>query len=482
MLVSYLSLTLLVLLGLEVPFGLTYADEQAQRAARTLEQEATTAAELAEEAIEQNEAAQLPRLAAEYSRITAGRVLVLDARGGVLASSHPLSTEDNQVGAGTAVRQALAGSRVSGTEHSTTLDTDVRYIVEPAASGTIVRGAVRITVPSGSLDAAVSRMWTTLLVAGLAVLAAVTSLGYALARWTTRPLRALEQATDELASGTLPTRAATDLGPPELRRLATTFNHTATQLQQLIGDHRSFAADASHQLRTPLTALRLRLENLEPGLAPAEHANLEAAFTEIDRLADLVEQLLALARIDNDEIRPVPVDLDPIVADRAMIWAPLAAERRVRITVTGDTCGPVIAIPGALEQILDNLISNALRVAPPDTAINVSRRPAEPGNPTVMLHVIDQGPGMNPHQRARALDRFWRAPGAPKGGAGLGLAIVAKLVDASGGRIDLHEAPGGGLDVTITLRTLPAFALEPADTDLGRPKHRRAAASPVSPG
>ncbi|SDH37037.1 sensor histidine kinase [Nonomuraea jiangxiensis] len=179
----------------------------------------------------------------------------------------------------------------------------------------------------------------------------------------------------------------------------------------------------------------------------------------MDRLARMVGGLLALARLEHAATAPEPVDADAVLADRAAAWMALAAEHHVQITVTGPPAGKVQAIPGALEQIVDNLVSNALRVAPPASTITLHREPAgEPataadGTQHVQLHVIDQGPGMTAADRARAFDRFWRAPGSTHhDGTGLGLPIVRQLTHAGGGQITLNPAPGGGLDATIYLR------------------------------
>lgn len=135
--------------------------------------------------------------------------------------------------------------------------------------------------------------WIALACIGVGVLLVVTVIAFALARWITRPLDALEQATEQLAGGSLTDPPAADLGPPELRRLAASFNRTATRLQHLLRAQRAFAAEASDQLKSPLTALRLRLETLEFDLALRACGTLDAAIAEIDRLSDMVRGLLA---------------------------------------------------------------------------------------------------------------------------------------------------------------------------------------------
>ncbi|WP_445279929.1 sensor histidine kinase [Streptomyces sp. DSM 118148] len=180
----------------------------------------------------------------------------------------------------------------------------------------------------------------------------------------------------------------------------------------------------------------------------------------MERLNRMVQGLLALARLENSATTPEPVDLDTVIADRVAMWEPLAAEQYVALTVTGHRAGPVWALPGALEQVIDNLVANALRVSPPGTTITLHRAPG------AELHIIDQGPGMTETDRARAFDRFWRASDSHHDGTGLGLPIVRHLVQASGGDITLHIAPGAGLDATVRLRSVADFSRDSS----GRPR------------
>ena len=194
---------------------------------------------------------------------------------------------------------------------------------------------------------------------------------------------------------------------------------------------REFAGTASHQLRTPLTALRLRLEQLSAEMNESDpsRSTLDSALVETDRLHRMIEGLLALSRAEDAAAVPVLVDLSAIAHERGSHWRPLGAESDVSIDVLVPNGIRVSAIPGALEQILDNLIDNALEVSPPGSrlTIEVHESPSE-----AELHVIDAGPGMSEHDRDAAFERFWRADGAVAGGTGLGLAIVRQLVTASG--------------------------------------------------
>ncbi|MEV0178771.1 HAMP domain-containing sensor histidine kinase [Streptomyces sp. NPDC050625] len=455
-LLSHLSLILFVLLALEVPFGLFYARSEVSRFSHSAQQGAMTLAEVCEEKMEHGVAGDLPELARAYGRRTGSRVLVADHRGVVLTDSAALAPVGKNLSAEPDISAALRDHPVVGSRSAPFAGGDVLFATVPGGSDAVVPCVVRTVYALGPLKAKIHGTWLALGFVGVGVLAAASLIGFALARSITRPVRALELATAQLADGRITDPPATDHGPPELRRLAASFTTTATRLQHLLHAQQAFASEVSHQLRTPLTSLRLRLENFEPHLAPCAQDSLDKAVGELERLSRMVQGLLALARLENSAIRPEPVDLRAVVADRVAIWTAFADEQQVDLVVSGATAVRVWAAPGALEQIIDNLLSNALRASPPGTAITLAviDAPGE-GSRTVSeaeLHVIDQGPGMTESERRRAFDRFWRAAGADHDGTGLGLPMVRQLTRASGGEVTLETAPGGGLDAVVRLR------------------------------
>jgi signal transduction histidine kinase len=288
-------------------------------------------------------------------------------------------------------------------------------------------------------------------VAGISLLIAI-AVAWLLARSVTRPLRRLEQATHEFAAGDLSARADVHEGPAEVRGLGESFNLMAARLQQLVDRQRSFAGTASHQLRTPLTALRLRLEQLSmqvAGDADLRHS-IDEALVETDRLHRMIEGLLALSRAEDAAVGPVTVDVAHVVRDRLDYWRPLADERRVALVADVPDVAMALAVAGGVEQMIDNLVDNAFDASPPDSEL---RLVVETVGRQVELHVIDAGPGLSETDRINALERFWRAPGAPTGGSGLGLAIVRQLAEAGGGTVQLRAAPSGGIDAVVTLRS-----------------------------
>ena len=310
-------------------------------------------------------------------------------------------------------------------------------------------GAVVLARSATELDERVAALWAWLAgVTGAGLLAAAV-LAVALARWVSRPLSALDAAAQRLGQGALDTRSEAGLGPPEVRRLAANFNTMAGRLETLVHGHRATMADVSHQLRTPLAALRLRLDVLAQDADPATAAELAGAQDEVARLSRLVDGLLAVARAENVVIEPVPVAVDTVIRDRVAAWRPVAEEREVALTTACP--GRVLASlgEGHLEQILDNLIANALDAVPAGGHVQVSGWETGQGS---RVQVADDGPGMTAAQREAAFRRF--ATSSP-GGAGLGLAIVHRLVTSNGGSAELSETPGGGLTVTFDLRRSP---------------------------
>ncbi|MGW4876449.1 sensor histidine kinase [Streptomyces sp. NPDC004262] len=477
-LLSHLSLILLVLLALEVPFGVFYARSELSRFSRTAQQGAMTLAAVCEERMEHGLAADLPALARAYGRRTGSRVLVADREGVVLTDTARVLT-GRDLSADPDVSGALRDRPVAGTRSDPSARGDVLSVTVPGGSGAAVPCVVRTVYRLDPLRAKVRATWLALAAVGLGVLATVALIGFVLARSITRPVRALEHATAQLAEGRLTDPPATDHGPPELRRLAASFTTTAARLQHVLRAQQAFASEVSHQLRTPLTALRLRLENFEPHLAPCAQDSLDTALAELERLSRMVQGLLALARLENSATRPEAVDLDAVVAERAAVWAAFADEQDVGIAVSGTTAARVWAVPGALDQIIDNLLSNALRASPPRTTVTLAAAVA-PGDGhraphLAELHVVDQGAGLSEAERHSAFDRFWRASDADHDGTGLGLPMVRQLTRAAGGEVTLEPAAGGGLDAVVRLRLAGQHPYQErpdgAADDRGCPRH-----------
>jgi signal transduction histidine kinase len=336
--------------------------------------------------------------------------------------------------------------------YSRTLGQRLLYVAVPLASAGRVHGAVRITYPASFVEQRIRRTWLLLGGIGVVVLATVFLISLWLARSVSRPLRELEQAAARVGRGRLAARAPVPATPREVHALATTFNEMAVKLENLIDAQQRFVADASHQLRTPLAALRLRLENLKPELPPGAEDDLDGAIAESSRLSRLVDGLLALASAERAGSAPQVVDLASVVAERHAAWSDLAEEHGVRLQVDVPGVLPALVTPGRLDQVLDNLLANALDASPPGGHITVTGGRA---GDRVELHVTDQGPGLSAKDRERAFDRFWQGPtggDGRRGGFGLGLAIVRQLLLADGGSIDLRPAAGGGLDVVVRVQ------------------------------
>ncbi|RAG87371.1 sensor histidine kinase [Streptacidiphilus pinicola] len=313
-------------------------------------------------------------------------------------------------------------------------------------------GVLIYSRPTDSLDQQLLTVWGWLTLCALGALGAALFVANRLARWVGQPLVALDGAAARLGEGDLGARATVTNGPPEVRRLAATFNAMAARTENLIHGHRAVIADVSHQLRTPLTALRLRLDLLAADAEGDTAQELAGAQEEIARLSRMVDGLLAVARAENAVPRQTSVRLDRVVADRIAAWEPVAEEREIGFTARGPAGLTASVGPGDLEQLLDNLFANALEAAPAGGRVEIRTR-RDPEGAGVELAVVDHGPGMDAAARERAFRRF---DTGRESGTGLGLAIVHRLVTANGGRATLEETPGGGLTVRLSLPAGPA--------------------------
>jgi signal transduction histidine kinase len=315
-----------------------------------------------------------------------------------------------------------------------------------------VVGAVRIKYSTNEMTGRLWQIWGFRAVLAVLVLGVAAVIGVVVARRLTRPLRQLNDMASKFSDGDLTARSPVT-GPTETQTLARTLNQGAERLDTLIASQRIFVADASHQLRTPLTALRLSLDNIADGVDDEfVREDVEQATAEVVRMSRLVNGLLVLARAEAKVAAAEPLPLMDIVRERLAVWRPAADERGVTIALRGSIDGrlSVLASSGALDQVLDNVLSNALEVSPDGGTITVA---VEPHGDVVGVSVLDEGPGMSDAEKSRAFDRFWRGQGLTgKSGSGLGLAVVRQLVTDDGGTVTLGDAPGGGLSVTISLR------------------------------
>lgn len=463
LLLAYVTLVGVVLIILEVPLGVSYRERQLDDLRAAVQGDAVVLASYAEDSLEARSGAsdRLLDLAADYTTRTGGRVVVVDATGAAILDSAPPveGPAGRDFSSRPEVAAALDGRVATGVRRSDTLDARLLYVAVPVASSGVVHGAVRVTFPTSAVDDRVRRNWATLAVIGVLTLVAATAAALAVARWVARPLRTLEAATTALGHGALDTRVAVGDGPPEVQRLGAAVNEMAARLEALVGAQEAFVADASHQLRTPLTSLRLRLELLEGSLgAPSDTAEaaVAAALAEVARMSRLVDGLLTLARAERAGASATAevVDLHEVLSDRLDAWRPVADEEGVTVELDASPVA-ALATTDRLTQVVDNLLANAIEAAPDGSTVTLTAA-VGPAGPE--LHVLDRGPGLPDAARERVFDRFWSGQRSARGlgGTGLGLAIVRKLVEADGGRVELRDRQGGGLDATVVLRPAPA--------------------------
>jgi signal transduction histidine kinase len=449
LLIVLVGIVALVLAVHDIPLAGHLRTVERDRLNTTLERDGFIIAGRFEEALERGVAradAGLATMVDEYGAEEEVRVIVVDRNGIVVATSE--GSVGDSFASRLEIEMALSGMPSTGERESRTLGEDLFYVAVPVLSGDEVFGAVRLSAPERVVNArAQSKVNLLYVLAGISLLIAFAA-AMLLARTVTRGLGRLRTATHTLASGDLAARADIADGPPEIRELAGSFNRMAGQIEELVGRQREFASTASHQLRTPLTAIRLRLDQIAAESDEATAERVDEAIAETDRLHRVIEGLLTLSRAELDDLAPVDVDVSAVVAERVEFWSPLAEESGCELIADVESKIMGRAVPGGVEQMIDNYIDNAIGVSPTGSAIRVT---VERLGGAVNIHVIDQGAGLTEQERALAFHRFWRGAGASAGGTGLGLAIVAQLATASGGSAELRAAPTGGTDAVVTL-------------------------------
>jgi len=452
-----------VVLALEIPLALN-VDRRATSEFQSgvLGNAAILAARVADLVAASNGRTAVPRPSAALERIVAGtpradgeRILVVDEGGRLLADTAGRADVGTVYATGERPElvEALLGRIDTRRRFSETLGEELLLVTVPVVDQAQVVGGVRVAASTAAVDASVRRSWLRLALIGVAVIAAGLALAWFLAGTVAGPVRRLVAAAGRLGHGDLDARAS-EGGPRELDTLARAFNRMAETLTANVAAQRGFVANASHQLRTPLTGLKLRLEAIrsEGGEAAEQAAK---ADLEVDRLGALVDDLLELARASSSEPEGRSVDLGEQAARAVERWRTPAEQARqtLRLEATAATAG-VWADPADVAHILDNLIENAVRYSPAGSDIVVT---ASSGRAGPYLSVSDNGPGIPPADRDRVFDRFYRgANGRRSGpGTGLGLAIVAELVERWNGRVRIVEGPETRIEASFPPPTVP---------------------------
>lgn len=413
---------------------------------------AATAADL----VRARDTRSLQRLAATAAGTIRGRIVIVSADGSVLVDSAGPAQVGTSYESRPEIQRALSGHQVQVQRRSSTLGQEILATAVPIIHDGRAAGAVRITQSVAALNGAVRRVEWGLVLIAVIVLALGLLAGTFIAAGVGRPIRRLEAVARRVASGDLTARAPIE-GSREQRSLAESFNEMTDRIARLLRAQRDFVADASHQLRTPLTGLRLRLEEAQ-ALAPDAAAHeIDAAIAEVDRLSHTVGELLVLSRSGERQTTGALLDLDELAATAVDRWQAEASRRGLVLScVPARGPAPAWCARADVERALDALIENAVRYSSAPGAVEVA---AGAGR----LEVRDRGPGIAPDEHELVFERFHRGRAGRAGGSGsgLGLSIARELMRGWGGDVALDTRIGGGTVATIVLPgAAPAAAVD----------------------
>lgn len=450
---AFLGIIILMLLVQDVPLARYLDQVEHSQIYTSLERDAWRLADSVDTDISANQISSLESVAVDYAKQTGARVVITDELGMVLVSSDGDDVGTNYTNRPEIVA-AIAGEEVSGERASQSLGESLLYVAVPIEFDNTVIGALRITYPGSVIDGLIADRIRGILVVATLTLLITLAVTLFVANAITRRLRSLQSATADIAAGNLKVRLSDKSsmgGAPELRQLEVAFDTMVERLSGVLDSQKSFASDASHQLRTPLTALRLTLENAAELTEDSEKVAdaIDNASAQVVRLQLMIDGLLALARLEGSTPALVPTDITKLLEQRIELWQPLATEKGIKIESDVRPNLWVLAASSSIDQIVDAYLDNALDFAPNNSTIFL--RAFATGN-HIQIHVIDQGPGMTLEQIERAYDRFWRGR-ADGGGTGLGLAIVARLAEVIGANVGLEQVnpDGTGLDAYVVV-------------------------------
>ena len=424
----------LAVVALGVPLGASLEDRVDAEVRSDARAQADVVAASAAGLLGPSDADRLQGLAANAAREVRGRVIVVNARGTLLADSEG-APRGRDYATRPEIREALRGAADQRERRSETLDENLLATAVPVLERAQPAGAVRVTQSVAAVDRAVRRARLGLALVGLLVIGVGLAAGWLIATWVARPTVRLDAAARRVAEGDLEVRAAIE-GSAEQRSLARTFNDMTSRLGRLLGAQRTFVADASHQLRTPLAGLRLRLEAAQADTTDAgARDELTAAQHEVDRLAQMVAELLELSRAGERELPPERIDLGDAARRACARWERAAADHR-RTIRAGSAAGTATLARADLDRIVDALVENALHYG--DGTVTIEATDGA-------LRVLDEGPGLQPGEEEVVFERFRRGSASRRGaaGTGLGLPIARELARRWGADVTLRGRDDG---------------------------------------
>jgi two-component system, OmpR family, sensor kinase len=458
LLAAFAYVLVLVIVALEVPLIVNVsrrvdAEVKASAAAEAQLVAASAAAEL-----EDADRRELGDIARRAARDLGGRVIVVDEDGELLADSRGLQ---GSYGNRPEVRAALAGRITQGRRYSETLDENLLFTAVPIVQGDDVVGAVRVTQSVDAIDRRVRR--DVLGLVGIGLIAVVLGLAFAwfLAGTLARPLQRLAATARRVEGGDLGARADPE-GSREHREVAHAFNDMTERLEQVLTAQREFVANASHQLRTPLTGLRLRLEAASMKAGPELAAELDAAEREAERLAGLLTALLTLAREGDRPPAREAISVSDALWRARERWEERAARGGHALELVCYDQASAAVSEEDLAIIVDNLIENALVYSPGGGTVTLE---CDRDGDEIVVAVQDEGPGLAAGEEERVFERFARGTsGQATPGTGLGLSIVATLARRWGGTARIANGPAIGARAEVRLRVAPPSLQSPNTT------------------
>jgi signal transduction histidine kinase len=447
---SFAYVLFVVIAALTIPLAIVLRDRARSEQEALVRTNAQTIAAVLNEDLLKDDPADRSRLAQDiqrYATEVGGRVVVLDGSGIVIADSAGEDLGANFATPGRPeVAQAFDSVAAAEVRHSDEEGGDIAVAAAPIIDAGALVGVVRVSRDVRTVQENVGRATAAIVAVALGGLAAGLALALVLARSLAGPLARLAGAARRLGAGDLTTRAGAMGGGAELQEVAGSFDEMASRVERTVRAQREFVANASHQLRTPLTGLKLRLEAaIAESHDDAVVEQLKAADREVDRLAEIIERLLSVAT-QVEEGRAPQADLRAAVARSLERWRERAEQ--AASTVTGDGEAAVALVdPHDLDQILDVLIDNAITYAPGRVEVKASSN-----GERVVVAVSDRGPGIPSEERARVTERFFRGRGASPGGSGLGLSIARELAERWGGGLHVTAEDGEGTRVEVWFR------------------------------